>query len=982
MKHIYLIACLTIVFFSSLSLKATHYHGGEITFRHATGDSFDIYVTVYRDCNGTAMLPSPLTIKTACTTYTQMLTQVSVRDVTGLGPHCPQQSRCTGSYPYGVEEYIFKTRVRVGGDSCCLYTFSWEQCCRHSAITTGAADQMAYFETKYNKCLAPANTSPVFTLAPKFLLPVGKDANIAYSAADNTDNDLVTYSLTPPLQGPDTAITYTGSFTYKRPLSFLGFPNNTLNWPAGLHFDSLTGQMSVRPVVLNQVSTIGVKAYEWRKINGNWEVISEITRDVMVIVINGAGSANPPRVSSIVTGGGNGNTTTGEIVICNTTGPYCAEIAINENDSTSDTLHLTYRHNLKNITFTNIGTITNPIIKVCYTPDSAELAAPQLPKFVMEITDNECPLPGKTEKVFTFRAAGPMPDSFSIDKSLNCRDLTLTATNMSSVTGVSYSWDLLSPGSSTPYTITGASFMRTLDSGWHKIKLTVQHQNPNQFCDFRTYTDSVYIDPAKHMTVSAGPDATLCFNPVTTVTPIVTKGTSPFNYLWSDNTMAASNAYTAAPGKNTVWVKVTDANNCVAIDSMNIGYYNPKVVITGDTAQCINQGITLTAQLSDTTKSPVFGWSGFSINTATINPTLTASTQYDFTLTDGSGCIVNASRTVTAYNPQISASHPSAVCAGDSIQFTATTGGGLAPYTVSWAPFGLNGNSVKAGTSAAGIVNYTASVTDAFGCVKNQTGFVTVNALPAVNTVSPGVVCQSVNTLDLTLYSTPVGGTWSGPGVSGDSLNTSLSDTGLKNLDYLYTDNSTGCKNSASTWVYIELQPVASFTVDSLTGPVTHNFSFSNSSVKASYNSVTWDFGDPASGPANYATTLNTTHTFSDSGTYTVKLILSAGVCDPDTEVKVINVYRISGPNSIKNTGVTNAKVYPNPAMDMVTVEGDDIENIRIVDVQGREMNAEVQKITGSQCMVNVKSLSSGLYFVEITDIYHRVSQVKIAVQR
>ncbi|HYG16041.1 MAG TPA: T9SS type A sorting domain-containing protein, partial [Bacteroidia bacterium] len=436
------------------------------------------------------------------------------------------------------------------------------------------------------------------------------------------------------------------------------------------------------------------------------------------------------------------------------------------------------------------------------------------------------------------------------------------------------------------------------------------------------------------------------------------------------------------PGSNTVWVKVTDANNCVAVDSINIGYYNPKVVIIGDTAQCINQKITLTAQLSDTTATPVFGWSGFSINTAAINPVLTANTQYDFTLTDGSGCIVNASHTVTAYDPQVSPGHPSAVCAGDSILFTASTGGGLAPHTVSWAPFRLNGSSVKIGTSAAGIVNYTATVTDAFGCVKDQAGFVTVNALPTVNTVSPGVVCQSVNTLDLSVYSTPVGGIWSGTGVSGDSLNTSLSDTGLINLDYVYTNNSTGCKSSSSTWVYIELQPVASFTADSVTGPVTHNFNFSNSSVKASYNSVTWDFGDPASGPANYATTLNANHTFSDSGTYTVKLVLSAGACDPDTEVMVITVYRVSGPNSIHNAGVINARVYPNPATDIITVEGDDIESIRIVDVQGREMNIEVLQVSGNQCIVNVKSLSSGLYFVEITDIYHRVSQVKIAVQR
>jgi len=52
-----------------------------------------------------------------------------------------------------------------------------------------------------------------------------------------------------------------------------------------------------------------------------------------------------------------------------------------------------------------------------------------------------------------------------------------------------------------------------------------------------------------------------------------------------------------------------------------------------------------------------------------------------------------------------------------------------------------------------------------------------------------------------------------------------------------------------------------------------------------------WDFGDPASGPLNYSNLPNPTHTFTDTGVFNIKLVVSiAGLCT-DSITKPLGVY-------------------------------------------------------------------------------------------
>jgi gliding motility-associated-like protein len=52
-----------------------------------------------------------------------------------------------------------------------------------------------------------------------------------------------------------------------------------------------------------------------------------------------------------------------------------------------------------------------------------------------------------------------------------------------------------------------------------------------------------------------------------------------------------------------------------------------------------------------------------------------------------------------------------------------------------------------------------------------------------------------------------------------------------------------------------------------------------------------WDFGDPASGPANTSTVPNPTHTFTDTGVFYIKLKVTVGVSCSDSIIKPLGVY-------------------------------------------------------------------------------------------
>jgi len=278
--------------------KASHLIGSKRQYIALGNGKYEVTIKVYRDCNGIAMVQSNLIARCNATTLTiANQTKVSIRDVTGIGTNCPNQSRCNGNYLYGMEEHVWKVMLDLSTYSCCEWTLSWEQCCRNAAITTGQAGQNYYITAELNKCVT--NSSPSFSSLPIRLLCKGLNTTYNLGLVDTIDaNDSFSFELVKARTSATAFGTYNGSYSEVRPLKFLGFPNENTAFPGGFHLNPVTGDLNFRPTQTGEVAVIVIEVSEWRMINGTMQVIGKTRRDMQVIVIDCPTSITQPVMAS------------------------------------------------------------------------------------------------------------------------------------------------------------------------------------------------------------------------------------------------------------------------------------------------------------------------------------------------------------------------------------------------------------------------------------------------------------------------------------------------------------------------------------------------------------------------------------------------------------------------------------------------------------------------------------------------------------
>ncbi|MGL5891093.1 MAG: T9SS type A sorting domain-containing protein, partial [Bacteroidia bacterium] len=91
---------------------------------------------------------------------------------------------------------------------------------------------------------------------------------------------------------------------------------------------------------------------------------------------------------------------------------------------------------------------------------------------------------------------------------------------------------------------------------------------------------------------------------------------------------------------------------------------------------------------------------------------------------------------------------------------------------------------------------YSVDVTDSNGCIGSDTSTITIYPTPIISFVpAQDSFCLSNGPFALT--ATPAGGTFSGPGVSGNTFSPTVAGIGVHTLTYAYTD-SLGCSATSS----------------------------------------------------------------------------------------------------------------------------------------------------------------------------------------
>ncbi len=239
---------------------------------------------------------------------------------------------------------------------------------------------------------------------------------------------------------------------------------------------------------------------------------------------------------------------------------------------------------------------------------------------------------------------------------------------------------------------------------------------------------SVNITNPSQIVASVNTTNAGCGNPTGTATVVANGGTGALTYQWSNNSTSAT-----ATGlqQGTYSVTVRDANQCSAVATGNVGATAAPIpsvqTINGSCQQVPSINLTVVGGVQPYS----YAWSNGSTN-EDLNGI--AAGTYTVSVTDGAGCVITQSATVSdnsSITVSVSGVNPTQ---GNNGSMTANASGGSAPYTYAWSNGGTTAtiNNLAAGT-------YTVTVTDGSGCVKVQTGTLTIvgiNDLSSFTTIS------------------------------------------------------------------------------------------------------------------------------------------------------------------------------------------------------------------------------------------------------
>jgi gliding motility-associated-like protein len=381
-----------------------------------------------------------------------------------------------------------------------------------------------------------------------------------------------------------------------------------------------------------------------------------------------------------------------------------------------------------------------------------------------------------------------------------------------------------------------------------------------------TGTDGNGCSGTASVTVDVSPDANIT---VTPAAPSICNGNSVnitagggSTYTWSNN-LGTGATHNVSPTSTTTYsVTGTDANGCTGTTSVQVTVnQNPSITINPNTPSiCNGDSINITASGANT-----YQWSSGLGAGASHNVSPTATTTYTVTGTDGNGCSGTNSVLVTINpNPTITISPTNpAVCLGHSTTITASGGNS---YT--WS--GGLGTGASQTVSPTTQTTYTVTGTDGNSCLGTASVTVDINdSLTVSVTPSNASICEGDDIL-LTANSNGVNPQfiWSSGQTSASVVQ---SPTTTTQYDVTATDNL-GCTGVAHATVTVNQAPYVDFEGMPLSGCTPISVSFINLSDSGA---VHWNFGDGNSSNLN-----NPSHTYTNSGNYSVTLTVSNGGCE------------------------------------------------------------------------------------------------------
>lgn len=783
-----------LLLLSSLSGFATHIVGGFISYRFISGTTYEVKMTIYRDCNsatpfdGAPGSQGPAVLGVFEENTSNYVTQYDLTNpiiTTIQPPNNPCLQNTSGAC---VEQGVYTIQITLPSTTE-GYTLVHERCCRNGTITNvfDPGNQGAVYSAYIPPTTPFQNTSPVFNNLPPLFICVNAPLVFDYSATD-ADGDVLTYSLCTPFNGGSTADPAPNpplgppyqNITWQAPYS----PTNLLGGTPPVAIDNNSGVLTGKPNAIGQF-VVGVCVSEYR----NGQLIGTYLRDFQFNVTQCPGpTANIPSTDI--------NPNTGIGLYIQNCQNY--NVVFQNNTTVSPPAPLTYfwdfgvngvSNDTSNLQFptyvypdTGVYLVKLIAVKGTGGQTCSDTTFAYVKIYPTQTTDfstaDVCQVTPATFTDLTTASYGTVsnwnwsfgdgasatqqnpthqyttPGTYTVTlisfTDLGCKDTAQKTINVfqsatadfTFPTPVCANQSVTFTNSSTP---ASATYIWTLGNGTNSTTTspTVNYAAGTYQVKLRadvaggcsdSVTKTLTVNPVPVPNVSN--DTSIC--PGTSAQLFAHDGTA---YVWSPgtdlNNANISNPVATPTVQTTYSVTVTNQFQCTATDAVTVSVFpQPNAIAGPDTSVCLNPGSYRDSVQLFASGGVAYFWSPSSsltgVTTAQPVARPTANTTYTVTVTDANSCRDTASTTVYVLDPSLNivVDDYKGVCIGDTV-FANVINQGASAYT--WTPNTdiVNGSTYSPGFFPTDTTLYVLSVNN-YCYNKADSVLITVWPLPTL----------------------------------------------------------------------------------------------------------------------------------------------------------------------------------------------------------------------------------------------------------
>ena len=840
LKHLF--AILSLFFF--ITSSASHLVGGEITYKHIANNTYDVHVTLYRDCQdsklgGTGGGSSTSnsadleevylrTISSACgnTSIGKItLTKLGYTDITTV---CNTASKCqsNSTYGYGIEAHYYKGTVDFDNysqyDGCTIQIF-FDKAERSNSLSTISSEENDLYNFAIINPWKGNYNSPQFLDAPKIIFNLNQPAYSNDRISKNA-GDSIAIKWSRPFSNYKTPINYKAGFSKE---SFITpycpngsgcAANPSSSIPEGIYLNPTTGDYIFTPTSSNQKSTRVLEVEQWRNVDGTMTLFGVVRRDVQVIIAN-QNNNNAPQIQA------------DNVYYACVGQDFSATITatdypktVNGSTLANDTVAFQVYHNLANLSSSIKNTSSAPYhnVELSFTPTNADVGTHYIH---IKAKDNFCPEYAESNKVITLIVAPtPTIDFNVVDEFCGNNKISLNANregifNLTVDDGTTtlFSDEIADGDVFTHYKLATLNYSLAFTDNHGcsaTLDKTISNKGNSEIGDALVLGETEYCD-----------------NEVTSIT-LLHSSYLILNTKWASNAVSLGNDDTL---KTNPFSGLLEANYTLIRNSMEcemsqsidlISHKNPTVTVADIPDLCYAASF----DLSNIATNPSNGnWTSditvvnnkLQLNEVE-NSNQAIGVSYTYTSSE-TGCATTIYKTLNVLPSPEMKLRDEVIC-GDNFEYRLTNAISRpfhhAVENISWRilnnPAALKNNPypvIDVPTYGAGI--YTIEAKNSFdnGCETTDTATITVDQGLVLTTNGVSKICQQNNAVELDEYFdlNAKGGGWNS--IDAEELlfiqNFTPKRCGTYHFDYTYDKN--GCYDQLSVALEVVCKPTFEF---------------------------------------------------------------------------------------------------------------------------------------------------------------------------